>query len=118
MRLKQVIMNLIGNAIKFTVKGSVTLSAYIENKTGDNILLKVTVADTGLGIDKNDLPHIFEEFSQIANAQKATRHKGTGLGLAICKKIIELQGGHISVNSIPGQGSTFSFDLPLRHHNT
>ena len=114
MRLKQVIMNLIGNAIKFTVKGSVTLSAYIENKTGDNILLKVTVADTGLGIDKNDLPHIFEEFSQIANAQKATRHKGTGLGLAICKKIIELQGGHISVNSIPGQGSTFSFDLPLR----
>jgi len=114
MRLKQVLMNLLGNAIKFTVRGKITLSARIENKTGDNILLKVTVKDTGLGIDKNDLPYIFEEFSQIANAQKATQHKGTGLGLAICKKIIELQGGRISVSSTVGRGSAFSFELPLK----
>jgi signal transduction histidine kinase/ActR/RegA family two-component response regulator len=114
MRLKQVIMNLLGNAIKFTVNGKVTLSAHIERRTEDDLLLKVTVADTGLGIDKNDLPFIFDEFSQVANAQKVTRHKGTGLGLAICKKIIELQGGSISVASAPGHGSAFSFELPLR----
>src|SRR6202000_2631049 len=77
MRLKQVIMNLLGNAIKFTVRGKVTLSAYIEDGKDDNsIVLKVAIKDTGLGIDKNDLPHIFEEFSQVAGAQKATRHKG------------------------------------------
>jgi signal transduction histidine kinase len=114
MRLKQVIMNLLGNAIKFTVKGRVTLKANIEQQPGDTILLKVMVKDTGLGIDKNDLPNIFEEFSQVAMAQKATRHKGTGLGLAICKKIIELQGGKISVTSTPGEGSAFSFELPLK----
>ncbi|WP_428331444.1 ATP-binding protein [Mucilaginibacter sp.] len=112
MRLKQVIMNLIGNAIKFTVKGKVTLIAYVDERD-DQSVLKVTVKDTGLGIHKNDLPHIFEEFSQVANAQKSTRHKGTGLGLAICKKIIELQGGRISVKSEPGQGSEFSFELPF-----
>ena len=114
MRLKQVIMNLVGNAIKFTVKGKVTLSASSEPMPGDKVLLQVSVRDTGLGIDKNDLPHIFEEFSQVATAQKATRHKGTGLGLAICKKIIEQQGGNISVTSEPGQGSEFIFELPLK----
>lgn len=114
MRLKQVIMNLVGNAIKFTVKGKVTLIASTETMMDNNILLRVTVKDTGLGIDKADLPHIFEEFSQVAEAQKATRHKGTGLGLAICKKIVELQGGKICVASEPGQGSAFTFELPLK----
>jgi len=114
MRLKQVIMNLVGNAIKFTVKGKVTLIASTETMMDNNILLRVTVKDTGLGIDKADLPHIFEEFSQVAEAQKATRHKGTGLGLAICKKIIELQGGKICVASEPGQGSAFTFEMPLK----
>ena len=113
-RLKQVILNLLGNALKFTVKGKVTLVANIEKGIDDNLLLKVQVMDTGLGIAKNDLPYIFEEFSQIAGAQKATRHKGTGLGLAICKKIIELQGGKIAVTSAPGQGSSFNFSLPLK----
>jgi signal transduction histidine kinase/CHASE3 domain sensor protein len=114
MRLKQVIMNLVGNAIKFTLKGKVTLTATMENHGGDNLMLKVAIRDTGLGIEKNDLPNIFEEFSQVATAQRATRHKGTGLGLPICKKIIELQGGRISVDSAPGLGSTFSFELPLK----
>ncbi|MFD0750233.1 ATP-binding protein [Mucilaginibacter calamicampi] len=113
-RLKQVIMNLLGNAIKFTVKGKVTLYADIDKSHLNNPILKVSVIDTGLGIDKDDLPHIFEEFSQVEKAQKATRHKGTGLGLAICKKIIELQGGSIKVTSTPGVGSTFSFELPLK----
>ena len=113
-RLKQVILNLLGNALKFTVKGKVALSASVEKGTEDNLSLRVAVTDTGLGIAKNDLPFIFEEFSQVANAQKVTRHKGTGLGLAICKKIIELQGGTIKADSTPGEGSTFSFTLPLK----
>ncbi|MGY3212103.1 ATP-binding protein [Mucilaginibacter sp. HD30] len=112
-RLKQVIMNLMGNAIKFTVKGKVSLYADIDQTNLNNLKLKVRVVDTGLGIDKDDLPHIFEEFSQVEKAQKVTRHKGTGLGLAICKKIIELQGGTIKVSSTPGVGSIFSFELPL-----
>ena len=85
----------------------------MKKKTDDHLLLCVTVSDTGLGIDKNDLPYIFDEFSQVATAQKMTRHKGTGLGLAICKKIVELQGGSIGVDSKLGQGSAFSFELPL-----
>lgn len=114
MRLKQVLMNLTGNAIKFTRQGKVTIQAKVENTLPDNFLLKIKIIDTGIGIEKNDLPHVFDEFSQVAEAQKATRHTGTGLGLAICKKIIELQGGKIAVASAPGQGSVFSFDLPLK----
>jgi signal transduction histidine kinase/CheY-like chemotaxis protein len=115
MRLKQVLMNLIGNAIKFTRKGKVTVNAAINTTTDNNFILKMSVVDTGIGIEKNAIPHVFDEFSQVAEAQKATRHKGTGLGLAICKKIIELQGGSIKVTSTPGQGSVFSFSLPLKH---
>ncbi|WP_169927071.1 ATP-binding protein [Mucilaginibacter auburnensis] len=112
-RLKQVVMNLVGNAIKFTVKGKVSVNSYVDRSNVAYPLLKVSVTDTGLGIAKEDLPAIFEEFSQVKNAQKATRHKGTGLGLAICKKIVELQGGRINVTSEPGVGSTFSFEVPL-----
>lgn len=115
LRLKQVIMNLVGNAIKFTSKGSVTIYARADgiviNKKAS---LRVKIIDSGVGISKDDLPHIFEEFSQVAKAQQVTKHKGTGLGLAICKKIIELQGGVISVSSTPGKGSTFSFELPMK----
>ncbi|WP_214070780.1 ATP-binding protein [Mucilaginibacter sp. dw_454] len=114
MRLKQVLMNLTGNAIKFTRQGKVTIQAKVELTLGNNFILKVRVVDTGIGIDKNHLPHVFDEFSQVAEAQKATRHKGTGLGLAICKKIIELQGGSITVTSASGQGSVFSFELPFK----
>jgi len=114
-RLKQVLINLLGNAIKFTVRGKVTLKAYTVNEAEGGILLKVKVIDTGLGIDKADLPHIFEEFAQVANAQRVTKHRGTGLGLAICKKIVEQQGGKISVSSVPGEGSTFSFEMPFKN---
>ncbi|MFD2872183.1 ATP-binding protein [Mucilaginibacter ximonensis] len=113
-RLKQVLMNLTGNAIKFTRQGKVTIQAKVETALPNDFILKITVIDTGIGIEKADLPHVFDEFSQVAEAQKATRHKGTGLGLAICKKIIELQGGNITVTSAPGQGSAFSFELPLK----
>jgi signal transduction histidine kinase len=112
-RLKQVVMNLVGNAIKFTTRGEVSINAFItEGKPGYDIL-NVHVKDTGLGIDKEHLPFIFEEFSQVASAQKTANHGGTGLGLAICKKIIDLQGGKIKVTSKVGRGSIFSFKLPM-----
>ncbi|MES2809891.1 MAG: ATP-binding protein [Bacteroidota bacterium] len=114
MRLKQVLMNLTGNAIKFTRKGNVTLQARVKSILPDSVSLRVSVIDTGIGIQKANLPHVFDEFSQVAEAQNATRHKGTGLGLAICRKIIELQGGTIKVTSTPGHGSVFSFVLPLK----
>jgi len=112
-RLKQVVMNLVGNAIKFTAQGEVAVTAFLtEGKAGLQIL-NVHVKDTGLGIDKDHLPLIFDEFSQVASAQKTANYSGTGLGLAICKKIIELQGGTIGVTSKVGKGSIFSFKLPL-----
>ncbi|WCT11425.1 ATP-binding protein [Mucilaginibacter jinjuensis] len=113
LRLKQVVMNLLVNAIKFTPKGQVLLQAKLMHKRHDKAVLKVRIKDTGIGIKKHDLPTIFDEFSQVDEAQKVTRHKGTGLGLAICKKIIELQGGRIKVISELNKGSVFSFELPV-----
>ena len=113
-RLKQVIMNLVSNAIKFTPRGQVFINAFVTDskQPGFNVL-NVHVRDTGLGIDKEHLPFIFDEFSQVTAAQKATTTPGTGLGLAIVKKIIELQGGTIKVTSKVGKGSIFSFKLPM-----
>lgn len=113
LRLKQVVMNLLINAIKFTPKGEILLQAKLQHKKNDKVILKVRIKDTGIGIKKQDLPTIFDEFSQVDEAQKITRHKGTGLGLAICKKIIELQGGCIKVVSTLNKGSVFSFELPV-----
>jgi signal transduction histidine kinase len=113
-RLKQVILNLTSNAIKFTPRGSVAINAFItDGKQPGFKVLNVHVRDTGLGIDKEHLPFIFDEFSQVNSAQKATTTPGTGLGLAIVKKIIELQGGSIRVTSKVGKGSIFSFKLPM-----
>ena len=113
-RLKQVVMNLMVNAIKFTTTGEVLLQAMLlPKKNKEKAVLKIRIKDTGIGIKKQDLPTIFDEFSQVNEAQKVTRHKGTGLGLAICKKIVELQGGRIAVVSEPGKGSVFSFEIPF-----
>lgn len=114
-RLKQVIMNLTSNAIKFTNIGSVTITAFVTDGDDGKGVLNLQVKDTGLGIDKEHLPLIFEEFSQVASAQKTANYGGTGLGLTICKKIIELQGGMIKVTSKIGKGSVFSFKLPMEY---
>jgi signal transduction histidine kinase/CHASE3 domain sensor protein len=107
-RLTQVLMNLVSNAIKFTEAGSVSIRAKAED---GNFL--VTVSDTGVGIAPEDQKRIFEEFQQVDSS--STRKKGgTGLGLAIAKRIVELHGGRIWVDSSPGAGSTFAFTLPLR----
>ncbi len=107
-RLSQVLLNLVGNAIKFTDKGEVKIAASVANGS-----FTVAVCDTGPGIAASDQAKIFEEFQQADNS--STRQKGgTGLGLAIAKRIIEMHGGRLWVESSPGQGSTFSFTLPVR----
>jgi signal transduction histidine kinase len=107
-RLAQVLLNLVGNALKFTDTGKITISARAD---GDSYM--VAVKDTGPGIALADQAKIFEEFQQAENA--ATRKKGgTGLGLAISKRIVELHGGRIWVESVLGHGSIFSFSLPVR----
>ena len=106
-RLTQVLINLVGNAIKFTDAGEVAIKA--EAKNGS---FHVSVRDTGPGISSADQARLFQEFQQADNA--ITRKKGgTGLGLAISKRIIEMHGGRIWVESQPGQGSTFTFTLPV-----
>lgn len=107
-RITQVILNLAGNAIKFTEAGEVR----VEVTVSDGVFL-VSVADTGLGIVEADQQKIFEEFQQ-AEGSSTWKKGGTGLGLSIAKRIIELQGGRIWVESSPGQGSTFRFTLPVR----
>ncbi|MFD1632056.1 ATP-binding protein [Pseudopedobacter beijingensis] len=107
-RLKQVIINLVNNAIKFTKKGSVTLNVELTK----DCVLKAEVIDTGIGIDKQNFDMVFNEFTQILNKNDLNRHNGTGLGLAICKKIIESQKGFIGVESEVGKGSRFFFEIP------
>jgi len=112
LRLKQIIMNLMSNAIKFTDTGSVTLKADIVSSSKKKSLLKVQVIDTGIGIEDKDAAVIFDEFSQVNYSTTKNTQKGTGLGLAICKKIVELQNGKIGLTSELNKGSVFSFELP------
>ncbi len=107
-RLKQVTINLINNAIKYTKTGSVTINVDIMPQC----ILKVEVIDTGIGIAKENIDDIFNEFMQIINKDDTNRHNGTGLGLTICKKIVEAQKGKIGVESELGKGSRFYFEIP------
>ncbi len=106
-RLTQVLLNLVGNAIKFTDAGEVSIKGSSANGS-----FTVAVCDTGPGISTTDQAKLFQEFQQGDNS--ITRKKGgTGLGLAISKRIIEMHGGRIWVESSPGNGSTFAFTLPV-----
>jgi PAS domain S-box-containing protein len=113
-RLRQVITNLVGNAVKFTHKGHVLVAAEILHKDIETATIKVSVIDTGIGITPDKAAMLFEKFTQ-ADASTTRQYGGTGLGLAISKQLIELMHGSVQVESIPGQGSTFSFcvSLPL-----
>ncbi|MGE5415466.1 MAG: 7TM diverse intracellular signaling domain-containing protein [Acidobacteriota bacterium] len=108
-RLVQVVINLISNAVKFTPRGTVTCRARLTNEG-----MEVSVIDTGLGISIKDQDMIFEKFKQASGDTLSDRPAGTGLGLPICKEIIEHHAGRIWVESEPGQGSIFSFVLPVR----
>ncbi|RZL60244.1 MAG: response regulator, partial [Pedobacter sp.] len=117
LRLKQIVMNLLSNAIKFTQNGTVNLKAELQNQQEKNILLKVSVSDTGSGISDVDQKIIFDEFAQAYYASTKEKQQGTGLGLAICKKIVEFHGGHITLSSEEGKGSVFTFELPYQITN-
>jgi len=111
-RLRQLLINLVGNAIKFTAQGEVALAVRAEHVDADHAMLHVTVRDTGIGIPADKHKLIFDSFSQADTS--TTRHfGGTGLGLAICARLCELMGGRIWVESEPGQGSIFHFTLQM-----
>ena len=109
-RLRQVLMNLIGNAIKFTEQGEVDVSASIIQRDGDRAAVQFRVRDTGIGISEDQLGTIFQEFTQ-ADASMTRRYGGTGLGLAISRRLVALMAGELAVTSEVGRGSEFSFAL-------
>lgn len=110
-RLKQILLNLLNNAIKFTDEGEVVLSASRENKNGTPVI-HFEVRDTGIGIPEDRMDRLFKSFSQV-DASTTRRFGGTGLGLVITKRLVELMNGEIAVESTPGEGTTFTIDLPF-----
>ncbi|MFP4548927.1 MAG: ATP-binding protein, partial [Fidelibacterota bacterium] len=106
-RVRQILINLIGNAIKFTDQGYIKISLNVYNKTADTFDAEFTVTDTGRGIEEDQLDHIFKSFQQN-KFQKQNQYGGTGLGLAITKRLVNMMGGSIQISSKIGEGSTFS----------
>jgi signal transduction histidine kinase/CheY-like chemotaxis protein len=111
MRLTQILMNLIGNAIKFTEKGGVYVDCSVEKEDEEQVIVLFSVRDTGIGIPKEKLSSIFDRFTQ-ADTDITRKYGGTGLGLAITKELVELQGGKIFLESNPEQGAEFFFSIP------
>ena len=112
-RLQQALLNYLANAIKFTEHGQITLRVRQQNETQDSAMLRFEVEDTGIGIDPEALSRLFDAFEQADNST-TRQYGGTGLGLAITKKIAEVMGGTAGANSVPGQGSSFWFEVILR----
>ena len=109
-RLRQVLSNLVGNSLKFTVDGFVRIELRASERTGDAVVLAFAVVDSGIGMTLAQQANLFREYSQ-ADASTAGRYGGTGLGLSICQRIVKLMGGSCSVESKPGAGSTFKFTM-------
>jgi PAS domain S-box-containing protein len=112
-RLQQVLINLLNNAVKFTERGELQVRAEVASLDAERVVLRFEVADTGVGIPEAARSEIFEDFV-TADASYSRRHGGAGLGLAICRRIVEIAGGQIGVDSEVGRGSVFWFTFPLR----
>ncbi len=115
-RFRQILLNIVGNAVKFTERGWVEIGLDATPRPDGTLLVTCTVADTGIGLDPSRLPALFERFSQ-ANATTARRFGGTGLGLAICRQLVQAMGGSIAAASRPGGGSEFQYTLVMRPHH-
>jgi protein-histidine pros-kinase len=116
-RLRQVIMNLVGNAIKFTERGEIEIRVRLERGDAAGVVLQVQVRDTGIGIAPSGQQHIFDAFGQV-DSSISRRFGGTGLGLAICRRLVTMMGGRLWLESTPGQGSSFYFTVGLRRAPT
>jgi CheY-like chemotaxis protein len=112
-RLRQVLINLIGNAVKFTPLGRVELNVKVRSREGDSLVLDIAVRDTGIGVPKDKQALIFNAFSQV-DGSTTRRFGGTGLGLSISSRLVKLMGGRIDVESTPGAGSIFRIEFPTR----
>jgi len=110
-RLNQVLINLLGNAIKFTDQGHIHIQVSVQERSEERIVLSFSITDTGIGMSPENLPYIFDSFSQ-AGLDISRRYGGTGLGLTICKQLLNLQGGDITATSKSRKGSVFQFHLP------
>jgi signal transduction histidine kinase len=113
LRISQVLINLVSNAIKFTEEGKVTLHAHVNSDQ----MMQIAVEDTGIGIPKEKFDLVFEHFRQV-DARTNRKFQGTGMGLAIAKQLAELHGGEMWLDSVEGQGTTFFFTVPLAANNS
>ena len=112
-RIKQILMNILNNAIKYTKEGSISLSVECQKVEGSNYNMIYTVEDTGMGIKKEDIPYLFTAFKRVD--EDNTKHiEGTGLGLSIVKQLLDLMGGKVTVNSVYTKGSTFIIEIPQK----
>jgi signal transduction histidine kinase/DNA-binding NarL/FixJ family response regulator len=111
-RLRQILMNFIGNSLKFTSKGNIEITVKLAERKENQALIFFEVKDSGIGLNSGQIERLFDKFTQ-ADSSTTRKYGGTGLGLSICKNLIEMMGGEINVESTPGKGSAFSFTIPL-----
>ncbi|MCC8998156.1 MAG: transporter substrate-binding domain-containing protein [Candidatus Contendobacter sp.] len=112
LRLGQVLINLVSNAIKFTERGEITVGVSLEERDDARVRLRFAVRDTGIGIEPQQIPRLFDAFTQL-DGSTTRRYGGSGLGLSICRHLVQLMNGELAVESAPGEGSCFSFGLPF-----